>query len=230
MSYNGNFISVVIAASGMGKRMNSNINKQYLLLKGKPILAHTIDKFEKNKYIDEIIVVAREEEREYCVKEVVKKYGFSKVINVVSGGDERQDSVYEGLKAVNNSCSLVLIHDGVRPFIRDLDILNSIDAGIKYGSCVIGTPVKDTIKIINSNKDIESTPDRRTLWAVQTPQTFSYELILKAYEYARNDGFIGTDDSMLVERLGHKVKIIKGSYANIKITTPEDLKLAELLV
>lgn len=230
MSYNGRYISVVIAASGMGKRMNADINKQYILLKGKPILAYTIEQFEKNEYIDEIIIVAREEEKQYCLEEVVKKYNFSKVINIVSGGDERQDSVYEGLKAVNKSCSIVLIHDGVRPFIRDVDILNSIDAAIKYGSSVIGTRVKDTIKIVDRNNHIVDTPDRRILWAVQTPQTFSYELILKAYKHAKDEGFIGTDDSMLVERLGHKVKIIEGSYANIKITTPEDLKLAELLL
>ncbi|SCG84133.1 2-C-methyl-D-erythritol 4-phosphate cytidylyltransferase [Proteiniborus sp. DW1] len=230
MSYNGKYISVVLPASGIGKRMNSSINKQFILLKDKPILAYTIEKFDNNEYIDEIVVVAREEEKEYCFNEVVKKYGFRKVTNIVGGGTERQDSVYKGLLAVNGSCDIVLIHDGVRPFVRDEDIINSIKGVIKHKACVIGTPVKDTIKKVNVEGDIIDTPERSTLWAVQTPQSFSYDIILKAYDYAIKSKIIGTDDSMLVEKLGYKVKIIEGSYSNIKITTPEDLKLAQLLL
>ncbi|WP_352419807.1 2-C-methyl-D-erythritol 4-phosphate cytidylyltransferase [Proteiniborus sp.] len=230
MSYNGRYISVVIAASGMGKRMNSNINKQYLLLREKPILAYTIEKFDNNEYIDEIVIVAREEEKEYCFNEVIKKYAFGKVTNIVGGGAERQDSVYKGLLAVNSLCNIVLIHDGVRPFVRNEDIINSIDGAANYNACVIGVPVKDTIKIVDAKKDIIDTPERRYLWAVQTPQSFSYELILKAYKEAMQKKIIATDDSMLVEKLGHRVKIIEGSYSNIKITTPEDLKIAELLL
>lgn len=230
MSYNGRYISAVIAASGMGKRMNSDINKQYILLKEKPILAYTIEKFDNNEYIDEIIIVAREEEKEYCHDEVVKKYGFKKVANIVGGGAERQDSVYNGLLAVNSLCNIVLIHDGVRPFIRDEDIINSINGAIKHKACVIGTPVKDTIKTVDIDKDIIDTPNRNTLWAVQTPQSFAYDIILEAYKEAQKNKMTVTDDSMLVEKLGYKVKIIEGSYSNIKITTPEDLKLAELLL
>lgn len=230
MSYNGKYISAVIAASGIGKRMNSKISKQFLCLKEKPILAYTIEKFDNNEYIDEIIIVAREEEKEYCFKEVVGKYGFKKVINIVAGGAERQDSVYNGLLAVNSLCQIVIIHDGVRPFVTDEDIIKSIEGAIKYSACVIGIPVKDTIKIVNREKDIIDTPDRSKLWAVQTPQTFLYELILKAYKKALEDNITATDDSMLVERLGYKVKIIEGSYSNIKITTPEDLKLAQILL
>jgi len=230
LSYNGKYISAVIAASGIGKRMNSKISKQFLCLKEKPILAYTIEKFDNNEYIDEIIIVTREEEKEYCFKEVVKKYGFKKVINIVSGGAERQDSVYNGLLAVNSLCDIVIIHDGVRPFVTNEDIIKSIEGAINYDACVIGTPVKDTIKIVNSEKDIIDTPDRSKLWAVQTPQTFSYGLILEAYKKALEDNIIATDDSMLVERLGYKVKIAEGSYSNIKITTPEDLKLAQILL
>lgn len=230
MSYNGRYISAVIAASGMGKRMNSDINKQYILLKEKPILAYTIEKFDNNEYIDEIIIVAREEEKEYCHDEVVKKYGFKKVANIVGGGAERQDSVYNGLLAVNSLCNIVLIHDGVRPFIRDEDIINSINGAIKHKACVIGTPVKDTIKTVDIDKDIIDTPNRNTLWAVQTPQSFAYDIILEAYKEAQKNKMTVTDDSMLVEKLGYKVKIIEGSYSNIKITTLEDLKLAELLL
>ncbi|WIV13116.1 2-C-methyl-D-erythritol 4-phosphate cytidylyltransferase [Proteiniborus sp. MB09-C3] len=230
MSYNGKYISVVIVAAGMGKRMNSNINKQYLLLKEKPILAYTIEKFDNNEYIDELIIVTREEEKEYCLNEVVKKYGFKKVANIVGGGAERQDSVYKGLLAVKDLCNIIIIHDGVRPFIRDEDIINSVDGVIKYGACVMGTPVKDTIKTVSVEGDIINTPDRNTLWAIQTPQSFSYEIILKAYREAIEGKVTATDDSMLVEKLGYKVKVIEGSYSNIKITTPEDLKLAELLL
>ena len=210
--------------------MNSDINKQYIFLNEKPILAYTIEKFDNNDYIDEIIIVAREEEKEYCHNEVVKKYGFKKVANIVGGGAERQDSVYNGLLAVNSLCDIVLIHDGVRPFIRDEDIINSINGAIKHKACVIGTPVKDTIKTVDIDKDIIDTPNRNTLWAVQTPQSFAYDIILKAYKEAQKNKMIATDDSMLVEKLGYKVKIIEGSYSNIKITTPEDLKLAELLL
>lgn len=230
MSYNGRYISVVIAASGMGKRMNSNINKPYLLLKEKPILAYTIEKFDNNEYIDEIIIVAREEEKEYCLQEVVEKYGFRKITNIVGGGAERQDSVYKGLLAVNSLCDIVLIHDGVRPFLRNEDILNSIDGVIEYNACVIGTQVKETIKIVDTDKKIINTPERNSLWAVQTPQSFSYKLILNAYQEAVQNKIIATDDSMLVEKLGYKVKMIEGSYSNIKITTLEDLKLAELML
>lgn len=210
--------------------MNSDINKQYIFLKEKSILAYTIEKFDNNEYIDEIIIVAREEEKQYCHDEVVKKYGFKKVANIVGGGAERQDSVYKGLLSVNNLCNIVLIHDGVRPFIRDKDIINSINGAIKHKACVIGTPVKDTIKTVDIYKDIIDTPNRNTLWAVQTPQSFAYDIILEAYKEAIKNRIIATDDSMLVEKLGYKVKIIEGSYSNIKITTPEDLKLAELLL
>ncbi len=210
--------------------MNSDINKQYILLKEKPILAYTIEKFDNNEYIDEVIVVARKEEKEYCHNEVVKKYGFKKVTNIVEGGAERQDSVYKGLLAVNGLCHIVLIHDGARPFIRDKDIINSINGAIKHKACVIGTPVKDTIKTVDVDKDIIDTPNRNTLWAVQTPQSFDYDIILEAYQEAINNKITATDDSSLVEKLGYKVKIIEGSYSNIKITTPEDLKLAELLL
>lgn len=230
MSYNGKYISVVLPASGIGKRMKSNVNKQFILLREKPILAYTIEKFDNNEYIDEIIVVTREEEKEYCLNEIVKKYNFRKVTNIVGGGAERQDSVYKGLLAVNSSCDIVLIHDGVRPFVRDEDIINSIDGVLKYKACVIGTPVKDTIKKVNVEGDIVETPARSTLWTVQTPQSFYYDIVLKAYDEAIKNKIMGTDDSMLVEKLGYKVRIIEGSYSNIKITTPEDLKLAELLL
>lgn len=227
MAYNNKYVSVIVVAAGMGKRMGAAINKQYLMLENRPILAHTIQKFEDNEYIDEIIVVTRDEEREYCKREVVCRYSFNKVVHIVAGGEERQDSVYNGLMHANKLCDIVLIHDGVRPFIKNDEITECIKAALEYEACVIGVPVKDTIKVIDDTNTIIDTPARNTLWAVHTPQAFAYKLIVKAHENAKKYKQKATDDSMLVEKLGHSVKMIRGSYENIKITTPEDLKIAE---
>ena len=230
MSYNEKLVSVVIVAAGLGKRMKSKINKQYLLLKDKPILAHTIKAFEENKYVDEIIVTTRSDEREYCKENIVEKYGFKKVEAIVSGSVERQDSVYNGLKSCNKETSVVLIHDGVRPFIKDQEISDIIHETIEKDACVTGVKVKDTIKIIDNDNFIIDTPNRENLWAVHTPQAFSYELILGAHEKCKREEWIVTDDSMLVEKLGIKVKMLEGSYDNIKITSPEDLYVAESIL
>ena len=228
--YKGYYVSAIIAAAGMSNRMRSRINKQFIFIDNKPVLAHTLEKFEKCKYIDEIIVVAREEEIEYCKREIVRRYNIKKNVKVVKGGKERQDSVYNGLLALNGNASIVLIHDGARPFVKIENIVDGIEGVVKYGSCVIGVPVKDTIKIVDGEKGVSNTPDRSTIWAAQTPQCFSYDTIMKAYKSAREDGFVGTDDSMLVERMGCKVKMIMGSYENIKITTPEDIVVAESIL
>lgn len=230
MSYNNKYLSVVIPAAGMGKRMNSNINKQFILLNEKPILSHTIEKFENLQYIDEIIIITREDEIEMCKRDIVDKYEFKKVTSIVKGGSERQDSVYNGIKAVNSKCDIVLIHDGARPFVKENSIIDGIKGAIEYGACTVGVKVKDTIKVVDSNEYITNTPDRSTLWAVQTPQCFLYDTLLKAYELGIKDRAIVTDDSMLVERLGIKVKMVMGSYDNIKITTPEDLEIGKAIL
>lgn len=230
MSYQGKYISAVIVAAGMGKRMKSSISKQFLPIGGRPILSHTIKKFNDCKYIDEIIIVTREEERDYCKKEIVEKYNFSKVTCIVYGGKERQDSVYNGLLAVNKKCDIVLIHDGVRPFVDPKSIISGIKGAVNYGACVVGVPVKDTIKVVSDDNDIIDTPKRSTLWAAQTPQCFQYDIIFTAYQNAIKEGFIATDDSKLVENLGYKVKMIMGSHNNIKITIPEDLEIADALL
>lgn len=230
MSYSGKYISVIIPAAGMGKRMNSKINKQFIKIKDVPVLARTLIEFNNCDYIDEIIVVTRYDEIDFCKKEIIEKYGLYKVKNVIQGGQERQDSVYNGLKEVNKKSDIVIIHDGARPFIKREIIEENIKFAIEYGACVTGVPVKDTIKKVNLNGEVVDTPNRKELWAIQTPQTFRYDLVLKAYEKAQLDNFLGTDDSMLVERIGHKVKIVMGDYSNIKITTPEDLIIAEALV
>jgi len=228
--YKGQYVSAIIAAAGMSNRMKSKINKQFIFLDDKPILAHTIEKFERCKYIDEIIVVAKEDEINYCKKEIVRKYKFRKVSKIVRGGKERQDSVYNGMLALNEKSGIVLSHDGARPFVNLKNIIDSIEGAYNYGACIVAVPVKDTIKIVDDNQNINRTPRRSLLWQAQTPQCFKKEILIEAYRKAIEDGFMGTDDSMLVERLGIDVKIVMGSYENMKITTPEDIIIAESLL
>ena len=230
MSYKNNFVSVIIVAAGLGKRMKSNINKQYLLLKDKPIVARTIEKFEHNEYIDEIIIVTKEDEVDYCKTNVVDKYGLKKVKAIVVGGKQRQDSVYSGLKNCSEDSKIVLIHDGVRPFIKKQEITEIIEQTLESRACVTGVRVKDTIKVVDSYNNIIDTPNRENLWAVHTPQSFLYDIILDAHKKCKSEGWNVTDDSMLVEKVGIKVKMIEGSYDNIKITSPEDLYVAESIL
>lgn len=218
--------SVIIVAGGSGSRMNMNINKQFIKINEKEVIAHTIDKFYKNEYIDEIILVVKEDEIDYFNKNIINKYGY-KNIKIALGGKERQDSVYNGLKIVDKNCDMVLVHDGARPFVSK-EIIKKAVTETKKAS-VIGVRVKDTIKVVNNN-EIISTPNRNTLWAIQTPQTFKYDLLKIAYEKAYEENFYGTDDSSLVENLGEKVNIIDGSYENIKITTKEDLNMAYQII
>jgi len=228
--YEGKWVSAIIAAAGQGKRMNLPINKQYLLLGGKPVLAHTLETFQRCLFIDEMIVVVQAEERSYCMENIVQHYGFDKVAAVIPGGAERQESVYKGLKAVDERCDIIIVHDGARPFVKIQDIESSIRQAIAHGAVGIGVPVKDTIKIVDEQKIIIDTPQRSKLWAIQTPQTFSYSLLLEAHEKAREEGFTGTDDTVLVERIGHPVRICMGSDENIKITTPADVHIAESIM
>lgn len=230
MSYEGKFVSAVIVAAGMGKRMGTDKNKQYIEIGNKAVLAHTIESFQNNEYIDEIIIVTREEEIDYCRREIVEKFSLSKVKSIVVGGNERQDSVYNGLISVNQNCEIALIHDGARPFIEDICITNSIICALNFKACVVGVKVKDTIKRVDEKENVIDTPDRTCLWQVQTPQAFHYSLIIEAYKKGIKQGWKVTDDSMLVEKFGHKVKMIEGSYENIKITTPEDLIFAKAII
>ncbi len=220
---------VVIVAAGSGKRMNMGINKQFIKLEGKEIITYTIEKFYNDKNIDDIVVVVKEDEIEYFRENIIKKYNLENV-KLSVGGKERQDSVYNGLKLLDKKCNIVLVHDGARPFVSSATIENSIKETIENKAVVVGVPVKDTIKVINDNNEIVDTPNRSTLWAVQTPQTFDYEVLVKSYEDAFDNDFYGTDDAMLVERMGYKVKMLEGSYNNIKITTIEDLDIAKQIL
>lgn len=219
--------TAIVLAAGAGKRMQSAVRKQYLMIEGKPVLYYALNAFEQSK-ISDIILVVGAGEIEYCRKEILEKYGIQKVKAIVEGGRERYHSVYEGLKAASGT-DYVLIHDGARPFVTQEIIQRSMEAATQYGACVVGMPVKDTIKIIGEDGFAETTPERSRLWQIQTPQTFSYPLILDAYEKVlMQDDTSITDDAMVLERAsGQRVKVIEGSYQNIKITTPEDIFLAE---
>lgn len=220
-------MTAIVLAAGTGKRMNTKVHKQYLLLQEKPILYYSLKAFE-DSHVDEIILVTGAEEIEFCRKEIVEKYGLGKVRAIVEGGRERYHSVYEGLKAAGET-DYVLIHDGARPFVSQ-DIIERISEAVcEYRACVAGMPVKDTIKISDEEGFAKETPNRSSVWMVQTPQAFSYPLIYDAYTrmLEKEDAAI-TDDAMVVERMTNcKVRLIDGSYRNIKITTPEDLLIAE---
>jgi 2-C-methyl-D-erythritol 4-phosphate cytidylyltransferase len=221
--------SVVIVAAGTGSRMNMNINKQFIKLYDKEVIAYTIDAFYNNENIDEIVVVIREDEEEFFVEHIINKYMY-KNIKIAYGGKERQDSVYNGLKRLDYNCNIVIVHDGARPFIPKTVLDESIREANLNNAVVVGVPVKDTIKVIDNNNIVRDTPNRKHLWAVQTPQVFNYKVLMDAYENAYNKDYYGTDDAMLVEYLGQEVKMIMGSYENIKITTKEDISFGEQIL
>ncbi len=227
--FKNSFVTVIVAAAGMSNRMGSKINKQFLKIDNKPILAHTLEKFEACRYIDDIIVVSKESEVNYVRREIVKKYGFSKVRSIVKGGKERQDSIYQGLRRINPLTEIVLTHDGARPFVRVETIEKAIEQLEVVGDLIVAVPEKDTIKVVLSNQTVHHTPKRSTLWKAQTPQVFYADHLMAAYKKAIEENYYGTDDAFLVEMAGYPVSIVQGEYDNIKITTPEDLIIAEMI-
>ena len=221
-------ISAIVLAGGRGKRMNYHKSKQFIEIKGKPVLVYTLEKFIYNKSIDEVILVLPEDEVDYCKKEVLQRYSL-KVDRIIIGGKERQDSVFNALEAMEKA-NIVLIHDGARPFISEKIIEEGIKYANIYGAAAPGVTPKDTIKIKNEDNISVDTPDRNTLVAVQTPQCFKYDEIYQCHRKIKEENAIVTDDTSVVERYGHKVYLYEGDYTNIKITTPEDLILAERLI
>ena len=218
----------VILAAGSGKRMQSNVPKQYMMLGDKPVLWYSLRVFEQFGEVQDVFVVARKEEIAYCTEEFVNRYGFSKVREVIPGGEERFHSVWNALVKADDY-QYVMIHDGARP-LADLSLLErNLACARKYGAAAAGVPVKDTIKQCDQNGMVTCTPDRAGLWAVQTPQSFSLPLVKKAYEQMWKSSYSTiTDDAMVVERFaGHPVMMSEGSYRNIKITTGEDILIAE---
>lgn len=235
MGDNMNCTAIVLAA-GQGKRMGTKIQKQFLDLKGKPVLWYSLHAFEMSEWIDEIILVTGEDLISYCKEEIVERYGFQKVHAVVAGGAERYHSVYRGLQAISDvEQRIVFIHDGARPFLTEDMIERVYKETLDHGACVVGMPVKDTIKIADENGFIRETPKRSLVWQIQTPQVFDAELIVPAYRQViereqelLDKGVQITDDAMVVETMcAHPVKLVQGSYENMKLTTPEDLKVAE---
>lgn len=226
-------VSAIVLAAGQGKRMGSRIQKQFLDLGGYPVLYYSLKTFEESQ-VSQVILVTGEQEIEFCRREIVERYGFSKIKAVVVGGAERYHSVYQGLKQVSASSDIVLIHDGARPFV-DTDMIDrTIRAAEEFQACAAGMPSKDTVKIADENGFAASTPERSRVWMVQTPQAFSRALIWNAYQAMMEDESLQqgvTDDAMVVERLtGVPVRLVEGSYENMKVTTPEDMEVAAAIL
>ena len=220
--------TAIVLAAGQGKRMHSKIQKQFLEIGRKPILYYSMECFQKSPLIQDIILVTGEDMISYCQSEIVEKYGFTKVFKVTAGGKERYDSVYAGLLCCQDT-DYVYIHDGARPFVTEEMIQRGYEAVKRTNACVMGMPSKDTVKLADPSGYIKETPDRKIVWNIQTPQIFSYDLIRGAYESIRKKDMSNvTDDAMVVEQeTGTKILLVEGSYQNIKITTPEDLAVAE---
>ena len=223
-------IAIVLAA-GQGKRMKAAVQKQFLEIDGKPLLYYSLKCFQESPNIEEVILVTEKEAITYCQEEIVDKYGLSKVERIVAGGKERYHSVYEGLKACKN-CGYVFIHDGARPFVTERIIKQTKEAAVKYQACVSAVRAKDTIKISDDQNFVKETPERNQVWLVQTPQVFEYELVLAAYRKCIIEAIDNiTDDAMVVEAMTQcKVMLVEGDYRNIKVTTPEDLKIVEVFI
>lgn len=223
------YITAIIPAAGQGTRMKAGVNKQFLELFGKPVLVHTLEIFEKCDLINDVILVASSGEEDYC-HHLLQEYGLSKITRIITGGRERQHSVARGLDLVSDKCDIVAVHDGARPLLLLSHLRKVLEAVSVNDGVILAVPVKDTIKEIMSDQIVRSTMDRTKLWMVQTPQVFRKDVLMYAYQKAREEGFAGTDDASLAEHYGFRIKVVEGSYENIKITTPEDLDLAELII
>lgn len=220
-------VTALIPAAGMGKRMGQSVAKQFLPLGDRPMLAHTLLAFQRAPMIDEIIPILSREDMEHCLRDVIERFHITKVKTLVVGGRERQDSVFNGLEKIGDGSGIVLVHDGVRPFVTQEMIAEVSEIAAGGTSVAVGVPLKDTVKEVRPDGVVKATLDRSRLWAIQTPQAFPVKLLRQAYAEAYRKKYVGTDDATLVERAGRKVRVIMGSYENIKITTPEDLILAE---
>lgn len=259
--YQNKKIGVIIAAAGSGTRMGGGISKQFRNIEGVPVLTRAVRAFDCHPFVDEIVVVTKEDSLEFCRIEMIAPFSFARIRGILPGGATRQDSVYAGLLALGPDADIVLVHDGARPFVSERVISDSVRAAAEREAAVAAVPVKDTIKVVSfeenepnrthepnrehtpdkepSHKEpsdreptakepagvFTHTPDRSVLYAVQTPQAFSAPLLRRAMEKAFDEKFYGTDDSVLVERLGKKVYLVKGDYENIKITTAEDMEI-----
>ncbi len=222
-------VCALVLAAGRGTRMKSRVPKQFMDLCGKPVIYYSLKAFEDSE-VDDIILVTGRDSLAYCREQIVDRFGFGKVRAVVEGGEQRYDSVMQGIRACRG-CGCLLIHDGARPMLTRQMIDESIEGARRYGACVMAVPSKDTVKIADGDGFAQSTPDRSRVWLIQTPQSFDYDLIRSAYEAREEAGWAATDDASVVERYTDvRVKLIMGDYRNIKITTPEDIRLAESFI
>lgn len=223
------FISVIIPAAGFGERMGAPVSKQFLTLRGKPIIVHTLERFQRCEKIDEIIIAARRSAFQQ-IEFLAHEFHLTKVRPLVEGGQRRQDSVANALSCVDKQADLVAVHDAVRPFIHKNILLSAIEKAVEHSASVVAVRAKDTIKLGNNHAVVEKTLDRSSVWIVQTPQIFRKEVLVRAYEQAKSNNVEATDDSSLVEQMGIQPVLVEGSYDNIKITTPDDLEFAEVLM
>ena len=221
-------VCAVVPAGGTGTRMGGTVPKQFLELNGKPILYYTLKTLQDCGIISELILVVPEKEYDNACTDWLGKPEI--VTKVVVGGEKRQDSVYNGFCELSPQTEIVLVHDGVRPFLSHQMIQESVDAAREYGAAITAIPVNDTIKRVDDSGLVSQTVDRDGLWRVQTPQVFRYELLQEAFKKANSEKFYGTDEGTLIEHLGKPVKVVEGSEQNIKITRPEDLRLSEIFI
>lgn len=223
------FVSVIIPAAGFGERMGATISKQFLMLNGKPVLAHTLERFQQCEEVQEIIVATQKNSFPF-LEEIRATYSLTKLRAPIEGGARRQDSIFNAMKDIDPRAEIIAVHDAVRPLVHIKEIVQSIETAKYYGASVVAVRAKDTIKKAATDGRVEETLNRSSLWSAQTPQTFRRKILFDAYEYAAANGITATDDSFLVEKIGIFPIIVEGSYENIKITTPDDLLLAELLL
>jgi 2-C-methyl-D-erythritol 4-phosphate cytidylyltransferase len=221
-------VAAIITAAGEGRRMGREIPKQFLEIQGKPVFLYSLEKFDRCLYVDEIILVINENFMNK-VKEDLTKWPLNKPVNIVAGGEKRQDSVANGLDLVSNDVDIVLIHDGVRPFISIEKIQDIIEAVCDYDAALLAVPEKCTLKKVKDGW-VEDTIDRKRIWKAQTPQGFRLELLRRAFKKAEEEGYYSTDESSLIERLGCRIRIVQGEDFNFKITSPEDLTMANALI
>lgn len=223
-------VAALIPAAGAGQRMGGAIPKPYLSLGGREILARTLEVFETCAAVHEVWVIASAEQQTHCRQRIVERYGFGKVQGVVTGGDERQTSVWRGLQQLGPEVDLVLIHDGVRPFVNHTMIEDALAGAAQHGAAVAAVPLKDTIKRVSRHGQVEATLPREHLWRIQTPQAFRRQLLQQAFEHAWQQQLVATDEAGLIEAYGHPVYVVQGSEQNVKITTPDDLALCKRFI
>lgn len=223
-------VAALVPAAGTGIRMGFPVRKQFIEIQGLPILVWTLRRLAGCAHIEEIIPIVPEDAVEFCAEEIVDRYDIHKVKRIVAGGQERQESVWNGLHKVGEEYKYVMVHDGVRPFVSDRLLQECLREAGRHDGVIVGYPVKDTIKDVDKNRFVEKTMRRNHLWAIQTPQVFRREVIYDAYLRAHEAKVVATDDAALVEWAGYKVKVIEGEHENIKITTPFDLIIGEAIL